>query len=137
MILTRRCIREILWREGEEDEEDKYCWVISNLGNSLSMLCRFKSHAELWVLKKCGLDEYWTKLFAIPYMDTLNYDQHLKTICITKNGDIMLLHNFKTILLYKSKDNTLDKLFEMDYVSDERRYFDADVCTYVESLVSP
>lgn len=74
-------------------------------------------------------------------MDTLDKFLNLKPICISVNGEIMLHFRetsyYSTILLYNSKDNTFKELVEMNFCEDLLFDCEADVYTYVESLVSP
>lgn len=49
--------------------EDACRWTLGTFGKSLSF-CKFGStHADFLVMKKCGTEESWTKLFTILYMD--------------------------------------------------------------------
>ncbi|WOH14318.1 hypothetical protein DCAR_0933837 [Daucus carota subsp. sativus] len=127
--------REILLPKFRE-EEGEYIIKFGNFSNSLSLICDFDDYADLWILKGCGGEEFWTKLLTISYMDTLEYYWRLKPICFSVNGEILLLHNNKTILLYNTKDKTFDELLDLDFVGLPR-WPEADVYTYVESLVSP
>lgn len=126
-------------------------WTLCTFGKNLSF-CEFGSTcADFWVLKKCGLEESWTKLFSIPCMDRpawlicgtqyptndidMNVERltllsYLKPVNISMDGDIIMMLN-SWIQLYNSKDNAYKELFDCTIG------YQCDVETYVESLVSP
>lgn len=119
-------------------DEGVYKWTLGTFGKSLSV-CEFDyNHVNLWVMKKCGVEEFWTKLYTIPYMErpTSNLDgltqlSILKPINLSVNGDIIMMLN-SHIQLYSSKENTYEVLFD-----NGKGYICTMQDTYVESLVSP
>lgn len=65
--------------------------TLGTFDKSLSILYKFKTHADLWVMKECGLDESWTKLFTIPHMNgTLGYPYYTTITSLSVNGNIIL-----------------------------------------------
>lgn len=109
--------------------EGAYDWSLGTFGKSLSIVCKFETRADLWAMKEYGTDKFWTKLFTIPYTGTLTRSSHLKPICISVNGDLVLSFD-STIVLYNSKDNKYKGQLHNFYGDT------LDVHTYVESLVS-
>lgn len=128
-LKTEMC-REILPPECEKD--NTWC-TLGTFGKNLSF-CGFdygNAHATLWILKKCDVQEFWTQIITIPYM---NLDRvrrmYLKPTQISVNGNV-ILKSESNLRLYNFKDNTYRRLLErgMGWLHD--------VDTYVESLVSP
>lgn len=64
--------------------EGKYNRILSTFGESLSLLREFNTHADLWVLKECGAEQHWTKLFTLVHIERLAKYSHLQSICITE-----------------------------------------------------
>ncbi|XP_050241392.1 F-box/kelch-repeat protein At3g23880-like [Quercus robur] len=85
------------------------------------------SHLETWVMKKYGVEESWEKLFVIP-----NVEGHLRPLCFTNNGDVLMEVNLKKIVIYNLLNNskrTVIQNIESDCFG---------LCVYnVESMVLP
>ncbi|XP_074343145.1 F-box/kelch-repeat protein At3g06240-like [Apium graveolens] len=109
-------------------------WSVGTFCENLCVLRKMSLDArvELWVMRDCGDQDSWIKLFTIPHMDRLNRSLYVTPtpICTSVNGDIMLLVD-STIVLYYTKDNTFRDLL------NNRSCLSSKVYTYVESLVSP
>ncbi|XP_074343137.1 F-box/kelch-repeat protein At3g23880-like [Apium graveolens] len=109
-------------------------WSVGTFCENLCVLRKMSLDArvELWVMRDCGDQDSWIKLFTIPHMDRLNRSLYVTPtpICTSVNGDIMLLVD-STIVLYDTKDNTFRDLL------NNRSCLSSKVYTYVESLVSP
>lgn len=105
-------------------------WSLGTFGKNLSVVCKFDTRAELWVMEECGAEKFWAKLCSIPCMDVLTRGKDLKPVWIFVNGDILLKFDSR-LVVYSSKDQTYKDLLQNDYGEA------VDVYTYVESLVSP
>lgn len=126
--ITTETYREVLQ---PKCTQDAWIWTLGTFDKSLSILSQFRTYADLWVMKECGVEEPWTKLFTIEYpARLLDLDQSLQPVSISMNGDI-ILNSGSGIELYNSKDNTFKNLFHCHY------RLGIVVDTYVESLISP
>lgn len=106
-------------------------------GKNLSFSTFGNTHFDLWVMKTCGADNSWSKLFTIPYTDTITKYSRIEPIDICVNGDIIMMLD-KHIQLYNSKDNTLKDLFDTSEEFYDGKYNNyCMVYTYAESLFSP
>ncbi|XP_074343107.1 F-box/kelch-repeat protein At3g23880-like [Apium graveolens] len=109
---------------------------LDTFGEKLIILTKYeKIRYTFWVLEKYGAEECWRELFTIPLEEngflTLRtlLHQSPRLICILVNGDVLLSLN-STIIYYNTKYNTYKELLGF-------RFGALEVCTYVESLVSP
>lgn len=107
--------------------------ALGTFGKSLYALCNAENiSADFWVMKEWGVEETWTKLLSIPFIDGLPLDHcyryKITPICITVNGDYVLSSG-PCILLYNCKDK-ITVLFDKGS-KDYQCYFN-----YVESLVN-
>lgn len=80
-------------------------------------------------MNNCGAEESWIKLFTMSHGSVLESYDYVEILYISANGDIMLSSR-SHILLYKSKNKACEVVLDIDLEHNE-------VCTYVESLVSP
>ena len=97
------------------------------------------SHFETWVMKKYGVEESWEKLFVIPY-----FEERLRPLCFTKNGDVLMEVNRKKIVIYNLLNNSykrtvISNIESDDIESDECLYYSRgfELGVYVESVVLP
>ena len=87
------------------------------------------SHFETWVMKKYGVEESWEKLFVIPY-----FEEHLRPLCFTKNGDVLMEANRKKIVIYNLLNNSKRTVIP----NIESNYCGFGRCVYnVDSMVLP
>ncbi|XP_075654671.1 F-box/kelch-repeat protein At3g23880-like [Castanea sativa] len=87
------------------------------------------SHFETWVMKKYGVEESWEKLFVIPY-----FEDRLRPLCFTKNGDVLMEVNRKKLVIYNLLNNSKRTVIS-NIDSDYSRGFQLGV--YVMSMVLP
>lgn len=67
-------------------DSKKACWVV-------------------WLMKKYGVQDSWTKLVMIP--DFFGIYGQLHPLCILENGVVLLKNLFSTLILYNSNDGSL------------------------------
>ncbi|KAI8561474.1 hypothetical protein RHMOL_Rhmol04G0342700 [Rhododendron molle] len=105
---------------------------------------RPESHFDVWVMKKYGVRESWTKLFVVPNVPGALFFEYYELLCFTKDGEVVLrlkleasvpskmkkLEESLKLVIYNPKQKT--KRFGMP--QDWKGF---DVALYVESLVSP
>ncbi|XP_050241390.1 F-box/kelch-repeat protein At3g23880-like [Quercus robur] len=110
-----------------------YEFELGVLGGCLSLTCDdydpSGSHFETWVMKKYGVEESWEKLFVIPY-----FEEHLRPLCFTKNGDVLMEANRKKIVIYNLLNNSKRTVIP----NIESNYCGFGRCVYnVDSMVLP
>ncbi|GMY35147.1 F-box protein CPR1-like [Fagus crenata] len=109
-----------------------YC-EIGVLGGCLCMY-RFVSDItfEVWFMREYGMIESWTKFsITVPHITGLENFVHVKPLCCTENGQIILRVGRKKLVMYSPKE----ELFR--YLLFHGMSEHSVAVTYVESLVSP
>jgi F-box interacting protein len=119
------------------DADKRHC----SLGKLRDCLCLFTSSSdmlmEVWIMKKYGNKEPWTKLYNIPYMGGQVCCHYSKSHCYAISEDDQVLMDFEgfftiKLFVYDSKNNTFNMPKFQHFSSS---YLDPAV--YVESLISP
>lgn len=116
----------------EYEPDQMYC-EIGVLGGCLCMY-RYISEIdfEVWFMKEHGMMESWTKFsITVSHITGLDKFIHMKPLCCTENGQIVLRVGRKRLVLYKPKE----ELFR--YLLFHGMSEHSETVTYVESLVSP
>jgi len=85
---------------------------------------------DVWVMKEHGINDSWTKLFTISYMQDLpTLNETIRDIRIFDDGQVLLKSKEERkwkMIFYNSSDGTF-KFYEFENI--------VEVCT--ESLISP
>lgn len=91
-----------------------------------------KTHWVVWQMKEYGVEQSWTKLTMIPYVElqVSRWIPSLDPLCISENGIVLLKTTFSKLVLFNSTDGSLD-------YPRIRSKIGLDVHIYHESLVSP
>ncbi|KAJ1424959.1 F-box-like domain superfamily [Sesbania bispinosa] len=92
-----------------------------------------KTHWAVWLMKKYGVQDSWTKLMIIP-QDNFRisvWSSSFDPLCISENGIVLAKAMSSKLVLYNSKNGRL-----LDYPRIWRK-FGLDLHIYHESLVSP
>ncbi|KAM7464826.1 hypothetical protein LguiB_012388 [Lonicera macranthoides] len=82
---------------------------IGELDGCLAMTCRDNaSHnhlrfIDLWVMEEYGVEETWTILFRIPDFNGFTTLHDIEPLCITKDGEVLLILNKREIVAYNSE----------------------------------
>ncbi|XP_019233642.1 PREDICTED: F-box/kelch-repeat protein At3g23880-like [Nicotiana attenuata] len=103
------------------------------LGGDLSLFCyyqRMTTHVDLWIMKKYGVKESWTKMFNINHPADLVRFLFYPPFCMSNKGEF-LFQFVSTFMVYNPKDESLRYL----EVTNCDTSFEASV--YIESLVWP
>ncbi|CAI9093292.1 OLC1v1028761C1 [Oldenlandia corymbosa var. corymbosa] len=113
------------------NKDSLYDHGLGVLGGCLSLFYdRERTHADIWIMKDYGIEESWTKVFSIPYIDTPGdrLFEMAQSICTSRNGEMLFILGSK-LLLYDPKSNTLTQFPQIGI------FF--RMIMYVESLVWP
>ncbi|XP_058182198.1 F-box/kelch-repeat protein At3g23880-like [Rhododendron vialii] len=102
------------------------------LERCLGVLCTSpKSHTDVWIMKEYGKIDSWTKLFTIQDVAKPVLSHRISPpLCISKNGKLLILYR-QHLSVYSPKNGTFRNLVIHNANNCEQ------ICTYVESLVSP
>ncbi|XP_043700373.1 F-box protein CPR1-like [Telopea speciosissima] len=80
--------------------DEKIHMSIGVLGPQLCLRCKiFTVRVEFWVMKDYGVRESWTKQFSIEQPPLIN-SYHIRPICYSKNGEVMVGMNLEALILY-------------------------------------
>ncbi|TKY51463.1 F-box/kelch-repeat protein [Spatholobus suberectus] len=137
---------EVLLPDGDND---KICNPVLNVLRNCLCVCFFdskKAHWVVWLMKKYGVHNSWTKFMMIPHFiqdpwtrRMTTHVQHgsfrsyhsLDPLCISEDGVVILKTNFSHVVLYNSNDGSL----HYPRIRDEYGLHHLHI--YHESLVSP
>ncbi|XP_074364662.1 F-box/kelch-repeat protein At3g23880-like [Apium graveolens] len=131
--IKRETYREVMLPNSGEGTDN---WEIGTLADSLYALSNWYDDArtDLWVMRESDAEVSWIKLFTISDMDRPTWSLCIKPICITVNGDIMLLSDSKIVLYNPKANNPKDHTFKnLTNITWES----LKLHTYVKSLISP
>ncbi|KAK1435365.1 hypothetical protein QVD17_01126 [Tagetes erecta] len=103
--------------------------TLGTLREWLCVLCNYNDiRADVWVMKVYGVKDSWTKLVSVPCLSHPRTYQFPVPLCVSSDGKI-LLHIGKKLIVYDLKSCSF---------SDDRNFDECyEVCTFVDSLVSP
>ncbi|KAK9160751.1 hypothetical protein Syun_007092 [Stephania yunnanensis] len=87
-----------------EFEDGKGQVNVAVLAGCLCILRHCKLHLEVWVMKRYGVGESWTRLFLIGQPTYNQFLGYIKPLCISKNGEILLDKDGEHLILYDPKD---------------------------------
>ncbi|CAI9117823.1 OLC1v1019308C1 [Oldenlandia corymbosa var. corymbosa] len=105
-----------------------YSWSIGVLGGCLSALYSSEDCVDVWIMKKYGIEDSWTKIISVPCIDYPE-DFYLSwPVCLFGNGDILLII-CSVSALYNPQSNTFRQYAHINSL--------LEVSMYIESLVSP
>lgn len=91
-----------------------------------------KTHWAVWLMKKYGVAESWTKLMMIPHekFRVSTWTPPLEPLCLSENGVLLVRTMYSILVLYDSNNGSLD----YTRIWSKRGL---DLHVYHESLVSP
>lgn len=120
------------WLELPDYESGKSFCDIGVLGGCLHMY-RYVSDIifEVWSMREYGTIESWAISIIVPHMTGLENFVHVKPLCLTENGQVILRVGRKKLVMYNRKE----ELFR--YLRFHGFSENSVVGTYVDSLVSP
>ncbi|XP_017233353.1 F-box/kelch-repeat protein At3g23880, partial [Daucus carota subsp. sativus] len=107
--------------------EDVYDLTLGTLGNSLSVVCQYKSGADIWVMKEHGVAESWTKLFTFWIPVDLPWKPRIRPICMLVNGDVIMLSDL-TMILFNPGTEEIQMLFDT-WENPSYNIFKSSMCT--------
>jgi len=82
-----------------------------------------RTHFILWEMKEFGVQESWTRLVNVSYVqlgisvNLINYVDWLFPICLSENGNVMLLASkeaFDDIIMYNRRDDRAENIELLD-----------------------
>ncbi|XP_058182206.1 F-box/kelch-repeat protein At3g23880-like isoform X2 [Rhododendron vialii] len=103
------------------------------LKGSLGVLCRCReNYTDVWIIKEYGKIDPWTKLFTLQEVAEPRFGQFSTTVCTSNNGELLILYRLR-FSIYSPKNGT----FRNPIFHNVDPWPCLQMCTYVESLVSP
>ncbi|PHT39069.1 hypothetical protein CQW23_22642 [Capsicum baccatum] len=112
-------------------EEGNLDFALGVLENNLSVLCNYRTWADVWVMKEYGVKDSWGKMYTIrrPNDDPGNF-LFSPPLCVSNKGEILLVFG-SIFMIYNPNDDSIKY--------PELNNFDAclEAEIYIESLISP
>ncbi|KAL2530868.1 F-box/kelch-repeat protein [Forsythia ovata] len=102
------------------------------LRKCLCVFYNYKTHLDIWMMKKYGVRESWTKLVCI--MDIQDNVYQAPVPLYASESGIILMKYGSTFKLYNSADNNTSTFLEISSPDPQSDY---KAITYTESLVLP
>ncbi|XP_058189863.1 F-box protein CPR1-like isoform X2 [Rhododendron vialii] len=116
--------------EGEDMRDDERVHHLGVLGGWLCMVTYHRTnHADVWVMKKYGVKESWTKLFVLP-----NEPGKFMPLCYASDGEVVMVLDLEKLVSYDLKECSYKTI---DIALYEPYHMTFDVALYVENLYSP
>lgn len=97
------------------------------IGGCLSMLCDYKSHLDVWIMKEYGVRESWDRVVTVTTVD--NPMERLVLFTVGPNGEIILTYQSNCVIYYPE-----DNGYRHCQVKNLAPLLEAGI--YAESLVS-
>ncbi|CAI9104454.1 OLC1v1003123C1 [Oldenlandia corymbosa var. corymbosa] len=126
--LANETYRVVVRPKNRDTEHDHRLGV---LGDCISVFYNYEgNHADIWVMKECGVKWSWIKVFSIPYVDRplKSSAEMSRPICMSRNGEVLFVLSSE-LLLYNPKADTFRRYPKIGCLHN--------AVMYVESLVSP
>ncbi|KAL6971095.1 hypothetical protein U1Q18_030777 [Sarracenia purpurea var. burkii] len=113
------------------DNKSVHFHTLAAINGCLSLLSFDGGWGDIgvWVMKEYDVSTSWTRSMDVSFCDDFK-SGYLAPVCFTKNGEVIIAVEWRTLVRYNPKENTTKYLNNFDEDGFEW-------LVYVESLVSP